>query len=703
MPIVATLAINNATDNAKLVVGKPRAKFWIFFGDTANFDPSVEIKGCALSSRFPITLRASTDGKTILTDINAGFEIEADQQLVFYATQDDTVPITQSALKNGTLKIWVKGNRPVSNGVVTINSKDNTVLSSTRPGIVFEQCTPEVERAAYFGDGLGQVNRLEIYYSKELEAIYVPDSFLLYWPTISPNNARVVSGATNIIVDPNNSKHLTVKIPVPFGPENTFSSIKNLGSSYWSANKLSNDPPSISPFNISDSIGPLLMSATIVERIGDTGDDTLYLTLSEQINFKLLEGTSLTLLKNGSPVNLTVSSCTPFNGDTLKIVIPNGAANSPKYGDSLKILASGPVRDLYGNAAHVDNRPVKIGIKLIPPSIVSASYTDANGNGIVDLVTIKFDKKIVQGTVKIACSWLDLIISSDTLHGADILYDPNDSMLVRVNIEGKFRTNSARVIDKTSGSMDVAAMFDGFESVAKHHEAEDKAAPVIKSATYMPGRVDTITGTPLPDTLKVKFSESTVNVANSDKPFSVYHGTVEMAGFILGPASGNEECIYIVQQAEYFPVRDDSINIRATDSILSDGLGNIQIVPSNKKVQLEVKVVETVLKFVVGPNPFKPGVDELSIKIKPMSKMMENVNVKSTLVVVDQLGNKVWVKNLQTDTTLTDRTLEFKWNGRNRFGRTVSPGTYIAYLISEDLNTKTQVKHPPMFAIGVKK
>ena len=47
IPLIATLVENNATDSAKLIVGNKKPKFFILYIDTAKFDISKELRGCA--------------------------------------------------------------------------------------------------------------------------------------------------------------------------------------------------------------------------------------------------------------------------------------------------------------------------------------------------------------------------------------------------------------------------------------------------------------------------------------------------------------------------------------------------------------------------------------------------------------------------------------------------------------------------------
>ena len=713
-PIVTTLVQNGATDQARMVVGNQRDRFWIFYDDTQGFDSSAEIRGCS-GERFPVTIRASKDGDSIITDRNTAFSIELDRGLAAYAsnTETDTVRLRQASLVNGEAVIWVTSTiNSVIDGMINIYPvEDNSILSASRTGIFFELCRAEIVRAAYFADnGFGRVSRVEIYYREPLGSLEVPDSLELFWPDKEPTSRKVVVRTPEtIVLDPNDATHITVYLPEPF-PENlTYSSfLSQMGTAYWWNPQTPDAPSQIIKFTIADSVGPLLMSAVVVERIVPEGNDTLYISFSETVNFELIRGQTLTLLKNGVPVILNVLEAVPL-GEVTRIVVENAGANSPAYGDSLKILASGTIRDQFSNAAHEDNRPVFIDISYIPASIVSSWYEDTDANGIVDLVSVKFDKKVTINDIRMVCLWVDPTNRTDTLMGADLQYDPADSTIVKANVAGKF-TNASHVVNKTSGGMDLIVKYASYPDVEKKDNVLDKAAPVLTSASYYPG-VAMSDQVSAPDTLKVTFSEQVFSSTFQKVPY-LFLNIATGEGYSLSLDSlsyGGDRCAYLVDPNQFFPNSGDSVNINFSGSGLVDRDGNIQDNPANKRVALKMFPVPYTLDIKVGPNPFNPGIgQEVVIQIKPQTKMVEYIQIEATITIFDQLGNKVFhMSRSHTDggpVSLTPGALEFTWSGHNLKGRKVGSGMYLAHIRAVDKNPDPAFRSEPVFGkkyIGV--
>ena len=716
-PLIATLLISTpATDNAKMVVGRAKDRFWIFFSDTVGYDPTAEIRGCS-GERFPITIRASTNGDTIITDRNTAFDIDPSIGLAVYASaaESDTVRITGSALVNGEKVIWIKATTSnVVGGIISIYpTEDNSIASATRGGIFFELCKSEISRAAYFADnGHGRVNRVEIYYVKPLTESEIPDSLELYWPNRVAENRKVVTRSQgSFTLNPQDSTHLTVTLDEPFPPYLTYSgTFSQLGSSFWWNPETPDAPTLVSRFSIADSVGPLLMSALLIERIVPEGDDTLYVTFSENINLELIEGETLTLLKNGSPVTLNILNAVPL-GDTIRLVVQNAGSNSPAYGDSLKILSTGTIRDQYSNGAHPENRPVPILVSYIPASIDSSWYEDTNADGIVDLVSAKFNKAVHINDLRLVCVWTDGANRTDSLMGADLEFDIFDSTIIKARVAGRF-ANATHVVNKTSGAMDIIAVYTSFPGVAKSHRVEDRAAPVLTSASYYPGVAinDQVSA---PDTLKVTFSEGVYGSGFFNTPHQFFDKATGQ-GYTLTLDSltyGVDRYSYLVQPNQVFPNSGDSVNINTITPFFVDAAGNEQDNPANKKVVLKMYPVPYTLEIKAGPNPFNPELaQEVVIQIKPQTKMVESIFLEATITIFDQLGNKVFQMSRSHNdggsVSQTRGALEFRWNGYNMKGRRVGIGTYLAQIKATDNNPDPAFRSPPVVTkkyIGVTK
>lgn len=712
-PIVAKLVINSKIDNAKCVVGKPRDQFFIFYSDTVgSFNKSAEIRGVS-GERYPVTIRASTEQNgAIIAERNTKFAIDfpGNTILAAFASKDDTLPIQQYQLTSGKAVIWITSTgNAVNNGQIAIGStEDNSISSNSRSNIFFVQPTFKIKSAAYFADnGEGMVDRVEIYYEDTLkDNKSLPDSIELYWPVKKDTNKRMVRDASSITLDQSNKKHITVTLSVPFEKNITGNnSTSQLGSIYWKNSLTPNSSSQQISFNISDSVGPLLNSATLIERIGDTGNDTLYVTFTEPVLASSIIGTTLKLKKNnGADIfDLTIKKAVQ-NGDTFKLEVENAGDKSPEGGDSLKINSYSSLVDMYDNKAHKDNRPVVIHIKLIPATIISAAYFDKNGDGIVDSLSIKFNKKIYANSYKVFARWENSSIKfKDTLNNTKIKNGP-DSNELSIDISNEFNIVPK---DITSGTVFVDVVnrdFSGTEAKGGI-AAEDKAAPVLVSATYSPGANSSLNDNTA-DTLIMVFSEpvkdqSDLDLFNFKNNMAQYNVTIDK---ILSTSANGFQVTYIVnsQEKEKYPANGDSVNMKI--NMFSDQNNNVQRYENNKYVSLKVKPVPYLLITKMGPNPFKPGNGQrVIISIQTKAKVIDIVNIEVKLTIYDQLGS------IMKDTTAKIEKrpdLNLSWDGTNKKGRFAGAGTYIAILKSKDLNSTSKAiswKGSEKLYIGVRR
>jgi|GEM_PF-1080334 hypothetical protein len=695
IPVIATLVENNATDNAKLIVGNKKPKFFILYSDTAKFDITVELNGCA-GVKFPVTIIASTAqmGDSIIDTLNNEFNIDLPSGIAAYKTNDpnDTVRISSSALVKGKAKIWIKSTTGVQkNKQITITSKnDNFIIANTRKGINFDPCGPIIEKAAYFADnGDGQVDRLEMWYKEELEATEIPDSLKLYWPDEQPGFLRTVK-KSDITLDEKNAKHIIVKIDPKFAKQITFTNKSRLGTSYWNDLNLPDASTEVNKFSIEDSVGPVLTYAELVEKLKG-GDDTIFIRFSENVHTEHIEGITLTLVKkDGKKHDMKVLSARRLGDttNTIKIVVEDLKENSPTIGDSLKILHNGTIVDLYNNRAHPDNRPVPLKLKQVPPNAKKAYYIDSDGDGIVDSVYVKLDKFIKKKNISATCVWEKDNNSTDTLDGDNMSHNSKDSSMIGINVKGKFHTNEVR----TSGTMLLYLSFSEFENSTQKISVDDSAAPVIIKAVLIPGSYIESDDSYAFDTLRVTFSEETQYPVSVAKPFYLYRGNVQYTIDLQGAPKtipngfqfvrANKDTIEKIR----YPENGDSIhiNVNAIEgsiSPFSDG-ANYQKKPGNRKVALEVKPGDTEVLIKAGPNPFVRDIQGVTFFIKPRAKMVENVEAVSTVIVYDQMGNKIWSG---TDSTknFEDRKIRIKWDGQNLKKRKVGKGTYLARVRTE--------------------
>ncbi len=705
IPLVALLKVTGKTDNATLVVGEPRDKLLIFFeGDSAGteINENLKIEGC--SDQFvPIVIKrvGKQDNKFVVSNADSdtvSFDIETSSGIGVYMTNKPGAErITKVNKMKGQITLWIKSTGLAApNGSIKVYPIDNpAVLSGERGKINFVQCNPSVEKAAYFADGGdGKVNRLEIYYDDTLAYTEIPDTFQLYWPNRQSEPKIVLprgKDTANVTLDPNNKKHLTVILKEPFNPEPlvTINSMPTLGISLWRNPLLEEAPLIKANFNIADSVGPLINNVILVEKLDKTKDDTIYVTFSEKVNN--IKGESLMLIKKneGREVTLEVKDAFNYSGDTIKIVVKSLGDNSPVEGDSLYIKSSGPIVDVNNNHAHKNNRPVKIRLKGVQPSVNSAYYKDYNGDGKVDFVTIKFNKKVKIDSTKIKLSWADGD-STPTLDKTKgkFSYNGNDSTILTVEVTGLFKDRI-----KTSGVMRVEAIYENFGKARSDGSVDDSAAPVIIEGRIHPGSIAD-NGVNNQDTLRVTFSEQIKTIEENQKEIFRFYHNVGNDGHTYGMElrkyreEGNNVISFIVDSiiitdevlvnSEFnFPKNNDSLRMRTGENgIFADENNNYQKDPANRLAPLKVLAVPTNVEVKAGPIPFIPGRNEVKITVKPKAKMVESCSTWAWVTIYDRTGNVVC-----SDTgvyNIEKRAVDIKWDGYNKKGKMVDRGTYLA-------------------------
>jgi hypothetical protein len=716
IPIIGKLvSVAGAEDNAKLIIGKPKNKYYIFFGDTAMYDPKVIIpENTCTGTRVPVQIRASTNGLDTLTDIINEFAIEFNPtQIVAYATDsdNDTVKISTAKLKKGVAKIYIQAlvAGSIRDGMVTVSDvPGNTtkLQANSRKGINFTSCITSIKNASYTANnGNGVVDQLDIYYIKALKETEIPDSVEIYWPTKA--DTRKMVKKANMKLDPKDSAHVIVTLPDPFPAGITASAKQDLGISYWRNPTLTETVTA--NFNISDKVGPIIKGAWLIERLTAGKSDTLIVAFSEFVQTDKVTGEALQLTTRGGIV-LNVLSATPMTDNRLKIAIENkGEDRAPKDGDSIKIYvdASGvsKVVDANGIVAHKDNRPVELVIQEIAPSIDTAGYYDVNGDGTVDQMTLKFNKKVKIGDQKYL-AFFGSSIKTDTIYSASASYINNDSTRVALDLTGKFKGNADL---KTSGDMTVTVESKRFSDIIKK-KADDHAAPVIiDTVWYYQGKIFK-DGTKADDTLYVAFSEQL-----SSQPASLVNA------FKFSAKSGGEFTLSLVNarqttmknQITYeFLVKSVSgvkgvssgdratIKVDGKTSVVVDALNNAQSIDPNRKAIIWVKEQPVELNIRIGPSPFiAGGSDALTISVQPQASEDQGVNTSVKINIFDYLGNCVYI---MSDELKSKDLKTFKWNGRNQKGRVVGMGTYLIVIKSKDNNKQIQTEEAHKIAVKSK-
>ncbi|MDG5813970.1 hypothetical protein QA601_02685 [Chitinispirillales bacterium ANBcel5] len=676
----ATLTTNNATGDGTLIVGRASDRIWIFYGDTLGYDESAEVRA-EVSERVPVVIRALR-GDTILEFRDTELELIPDPGVIVFDSPDASTPTNTVSLENGEVRVWITGTSVVDNATLAVRpTVDNTLIMNFRENIFFTQSATAIDRGVVYADnGDGRVNRMEVYYIREVEQM--PDSIALSWPAANTN--RRVAGQDNITLNPDDPRHLTVIFNEPF-PERitSFTGERNLGVHYYRSKDPLIDPPLVEEisFNVVDSVGPMIKTGLVHERL-NPGVDTLLLTFSERVSLSSLEGQSLTLIKaDNDEISLTVLSVIP-QGDIFKLVVRDEGENAPKEGDLLRF--AGDVEDSRGVPIHPENEPIVLGLRPVPPVIQSAFYYDSNANGIVDRAALHFDKNVVLDQMTAEFSWVQSTKTGLLDHSRFSFGE--DSSIVLVNLNGAF---NKELDDVTSGLMEVTLNFLGFED-GVNATVRDRAAPVIKSATYKIGDFIENDNSFAQDTLLVVFSEP-IEVPSHNEPFSfITEENGVSTEYLLELRffrQRGDEYVFVVESEDAFPNVGDLIYINPVASV-GDLEGNEQENPNNKRVELQI-VSEIHFSADVGPSPYAWG----SSVVLPQGagefrgilfradfrSRISDANFSVDLTVYDYNGNVVVKESMEEWDSGTFFTYKWEHPISNRSGRHVSEGTYLAH------------------------
>ena len=548
------------------------------------------------------------------------------------------------------------------------------------PFTIFEVPKPpripnSVLRAAYYADnGFGQVNRAEIYL-KNTPSI-IPDSIQLFWP--NSKVSRVVT-KKEITIDTANNKHLTVILSKPFDPEiTTYIGTNQLGYCY-SYDTAFYNPEEILPIRLADSVGPLLKDVIMLERIG-SAQDTFLLTFTEKVKDSSVIGKSLKLIKS-SGKHFVDANLLQIKADTIFVTVSVHDNERPSPGDSLQIESSGPLVDLYGNHARFDNRPVVIRIRRSPANITKAFYLDKDADGTVDQVQIQFDREVDITDISATFTWVNNI-STSPLNGTRIKHGDNGSVVL-VDVSGAFNKNVQNI---TSGIMTVKVEYNQFSSVQKNSVVNDSAAPVVLSALYAPGisSEDELT---IPDTLIATFSEE-IDSFSTDLPLKFRKpgsGSDYKISLEFLKQKGSEYSFKVTSiESSVYPEIGDSVWINPEKNI-ADMFSNAQSNPLNKRVLLGFRTTPLKFKFKLGPNPFNPKRQLITITVGPETRTRELLDIQATVKIYDNLGNMVH-QDFQKSQNNKNPIVKLVWDGKNLSGKQVSGGTYMAIVRAEEIS-----------------
>lgn len=559
--------------------------------------------------------------------------------------------------------------------VSTKNSSQSSQINFTvtKPPKPVRKENPVVNAAVFDDSGLGRAERLEIFFQDAIDK--VPDSILVSWPVLFPR--KNFSGAS-ILPDGSNNRHLTVLLGTSFpDAATTYTGSNNLGLSY-STDTMYENATMLTSFKINDSIGPLLQSALLLEKI-QGNFDTLLIALSENIADKSLIGKSLILISNGDENTLNVISSV-FMGDLYKVIIDNSAGIAINANDSLKLSSDGPVRDLYGNSPHKNNKPVVLSIREKAPFVTDSWYYDRDADGNIDEIEIVFNKKVdsKQLTAQFVFSKDTIKRTSGVIPADKFRYVSGDSSKLMLDIRSA--VNGLSIDDGvTSGVIDLTITHSTFPDIQIWKTVKDRAAPVVINALFTEGRW--VEGVKNKDTLVVTLSESCPDPAlNEPFLFTTKDGnnSYRLLLQLTGKTTNTYKFVVTSVEGNGYPQTGDSIYINPNGKI-SDITQNLQENPLNRRVVFTVVSPPLNITIKTGPSPFNPEYENVKIIINSGAKSKKEIRLAISITIIDRIGNCVF----RDKKTVAEQWI-CEWNGRNLKGRIVGAGTYVARITVRD-------------------
>ncbi len=444
-----------------------------------------------------------------------------------------------------------------------------------------------------------------------------------------------------------------------------------------------------STFTLHDSAGPVLTHATLVEN-KNANSDVLIVSFSEIVDTTRFIGLRLNAKHADDAItNLTVLSHQPDPMGGVRIVVSGERGISP--GDSLYLTpGQDGIPDVHGNYPHPNNKPVLVGFMEGAAFIESAWYTDQNADGVIDHGYIEFDRDIaLQEIASISLRYNGERYSVDK----GFLSEVSDSA---VSIAVNHVINSDALV--TNGLMSADVRFTAFPDTVRTIDFIDRAAPVIKSAVFIPGRVAD-QNIPRVDTLVVLYSEPVKEITNTEiEPFilsSTAHNNYRLNLTIVE----NQPYRHIFVVNSYnpptvsYPRDGDEIWIDTT--MISDANNFRQRNPNNRRCPLTVRTVPYQWTLTVRPNPLPFGTPYMHFSLQSITPVIGS-STEGHLSIFDGVGN------LLTERTFVpvNDTLQYLWDATNNRRRKVGPGTYMA--IVQVLQNKSVVFEKRVM-VGIKK
>jgi uncharacterized repeat protein (TIGR01451 family) len=589
-----------------------------------------------------------------------------------------------AAIVSGGADKWIGTVINVGAGSSVISVTDNSISKSDTitVTVLTSAAWPSI-RSAIMRDSNGDLvpDQLDVVLTRDFENDQRLDSMVIEYKgkNYVVNSSAITKNGLNYSL---NFKSTSGKDGTPSGKVTMYMTVDG------------NEKQNAKSFN--DGVGPALTSAFVAENNGDA-PDILILSFSEAIVPSTLTGNQLLLIKGTDTTKLNVDKVVSLESDSQMTVQLSASSKHPLDGDKLRFvpeIAGGTVSDMNNNLPHLNNEPVIISLRKGPAGVANALYLDANADGFIDSLRVKFKRAVTLDEINSITVVLHIENQSK-----NIIVDQKNVTLISDSIIGfgiDAKTPSQNKIN-TSMMIELSIEFSSAPAKPVLSTVSDKAAPVIVSGKIVPGlNLEDGSGR-LSDTLAVEMSEKLAEPLGSDlfnflSNSNGNHYSLQLR--MIG--SSNTTYRFLIENSNNVMVNSgDSIWINS-GAKLSDLNGAAQENSKNRRAALSIVWPAAKWKVAIGPNPFKPGETLIPdnipdrgngfgtvIRVKPTSSVnISTVNV--TCKIYDLFGNMLFEKKCVNQ----GDSYYVVWNGSNKNFRTVGAGTYKVIVICDDGTNK---------------
>ena len=555
-----------------------------------------------------VKLTMTDSNSVLITDENTSVSISAkDAGFLFWAGADDTIPVTKITFKDGLAEFYISYSTPIPTGgkvtstliLKALNGNPDYFYVLDNPVLVVEPTPPWpiIESASMLDTNCDHIpDAIDI----TLLGSFVPGKYDFSKVRFVFEGDTLTATAKKDI----DANHIRIPFKSLSGTVNTSATglIQMFVNVAGKGEQKSED-------TYKDGISPIMLSASIQENLDTAGivPDSLFVQFSEPVKPNAAWIYDLFAPDGSVQTAPIVKSMNVFN-ESKNIMVyvidqPGKLSHSVLEGDSLQLQESAPLQDRNGNGLDACTKAkLRISVKRHPIPLSYSSISDSDGDGLADLVSLKFSGPVnalhQPDSISAAFGYFTTETLTtgkwtwnvDSTKSTLILAAPfklgNTAGKFQGNVDGKEYINAGQVVQHKGTGADYEA-----DSIL----AEDLAGPVFTSAMYSQGNLAT-------DSLKVTMSEPTVLRKDSTgKVFLVRERGGEVALSPLGrriSTNGATATFFEGQDSPGYVVEGDRIRFDPSASRFQDVNGNIPgidnpwvSVSGTGKIKVKVEVV----------------------------------------------------------------------------------------------------------------